>query len=57
MFIEEGIFEVIIGEKKKILKAGDRYYVQPHIIHGVTCLEAGLLIDPFNPYREDFAKK
>jgi quercetin dioxygenase-like cupin family protein len=56
-FVAEGVFEVTIGEEKKTLKAGDGFYAQPNVIHGVYCLEAGLLIDSFSPYREDFVKK
>jgi quercetin dioxygenase-like cupin family protein len=53
-FVESGVFELTIGEEKKILKAGDGYYVPPRILHGALCLEAGVLIDSFSPYREDF---
>jgi len=28
--------------------------VPPHVVHGVVCLEAGMLIDSFNPARADF---
>ena len=45
-----------IGEEKKILKAGDGYYVAPNLFHGCVCLEAGVLIDTFTPMREDFLK-
>jgi hypothetical protein len=45
-----------IGEEKKILKAGDGYYVAPNLLHGCVCLEAGVLIDTFTPMREDFLK-
>lgn len=56
-FVAAGIFEVTIGEEKKILSAGDGFYAKPHTVHGVVCLEAGLLVDSFSPYREDFVKK
>ncbi|TCZ72945.1 cupin domain-containing protein [Flaviaesturariibacter aridisoli] len=52
--IEKGVFEVEIGGEKKVLKAGDAFYVPPHVIHGAVCLEAGVLIDTFSPAREDF---
>jgi quercetin dioxygenase-like cupin family protein len=52
--IESGIFEVEIGEEKKVLSAGDAFYVPPNVIHGAVCLEAGVLIDVFSPMREDF---
>ena len=55
-YIASGCFEVTIGEEKKVLKAGDGYYVAPNLPHGCVCLEAGVLIDTFSPMREDFLK-
>jgi len=52
--IESGKFEIEIGGKKKILSAGDAYYIPPHVLHGALCLESGVLIDVFSPMREDF---
>ena len=52
--IESGTFEVEIGAEKKILKTGDAFYIPPNVIHGVVCLEKGVLIDMFSPMREDF---
>jgi quercetin dioxygenase-like cupin family protein len=54
--IESGVFEVEIGEEKKILKGGDAFYIPPNVMHGAVCLEAGVLIDVFSPMREDFIK-
>jgi quercetin dioxygenase-like cupin family protein len=56
-YVESGSFEMTIGEKKGILKAGDGYYIPPHVVHGALCLEAGVLIDVFTPMREDFVKE
>lgn len=52
--IESGKFEIQIGDEKKILSAGDAYYIPPHVLHGALCIEAGVLIDAFSPMREDF---
>ena len=52
--VESGMFEVEIAGEKKVLKAGDVFYVPPHAIHGAVCLEPGVLIDVFSPMREDF---
>ena len=52
--VESGVFEVEISGEKKVLKAGDAFYVPPHAVHGAVCLEAGVLIDVFSPMREDF---
>jgi quercetin dioxygenase-like cupin family protein len=48
------VFEVTIGNEKKMLMAGDAFYIPPNVIHGALCIEAGVLIDIFSPMREDF---
>jgi quercetin dioxygenase-like cupin family protein len=52
--IESGSFEVQIDGVKQILNAGDVFYVESNLVHGVVCLEEGVLVDVFNPMREDF---
>ena len=52
--VESGSFEVMIDGSKKVLKAGDAFYIPPHADHGCVCLEDGVLIDVFSPMREDF---
>lgn len=53
-YVESGVFELTIGDDKQILKTGDGFYVPPNTLHGSVCLEPGVLIDVFSPYREDF---
>jgi quercetin dioxygenase-like cupin family protein len=53
-YVDSGVFEMTIGELKKVIRKGDGYYVPPHEIHGCVCLEPGMLIDVFSPHREDF---
>ena len=55
--VESGSFEVQINGEKKILAAGDAFYIPPNVMHGAVCLEAGVLIDVFSPMREDFIEK
>ena len=55
-YVESGVFEVTIGDKKQTLKKGDGYYIPSNVMHGAVCLEAGVLIDMFTPMREDFVK-
>jgi quercetin dioxygenase-like cupin family protein len=55
--VESGRFEVQINGEKKILAAGDAFYIPPNVLHGAICLEAGVLIDVFSPMREDFIEK
>ena len=53
-YVDSGVFEANINGNKQILKAGDSFYARPHVIHGVLCLEAGVLVDVFSPMRADF---
>jgi quercetin dioxygenase-like cupin family protein len=53
-YVAAGVFELTIGDEKLILKPGDGYYVEPDVLHGCVCLEAGVLIDTFSPVRADF---
>jgi quercetin dioxygenase-like cupin family protein len=55
--VHSGVFEATIGDKKQILREGDGFYAEPNVMHGVVCLEAGILIDAFAPYRADFLEK
>ena len=55
-YVAKGSFEVTMGGDKKILNEGDVFFATSNVFHGVLCLEAGLLIDIFNPHREDFLK-
>ncbi|MBU2491625.1 MAG: cupin domain-containing protein [Bacteroidetes bacterium] len=54
--VEKGVFEVNIGGDKKILNAGDTFFVPSDTEHGVVNIEEGILIDVFSPAREDFLK-
>src|SRR5215217_5092590 len=55
--VESGVFEVEIAGEKKVLKAGDVFYIPTNVLHGAVCIESGVLIDVFSPMREDFIKK
>ncbi len=55
-YVAAGTFEVSIGEETQILHIGDVFFVPANAVHGVVCLEKGLLIDVFNPARKDFLK-
>lgn len=53
-YVVAGTFEVTIGEKKQLLLEGDSFYIPPNEVHGVFCVETGVLIDVFSPVRQDF---
>lgn len=55
-YIDSGTFEITIGEKSRILKQGDAYYIPPNAVHGALCIESGVLVDIFTPLRSDFIK-
>jgi len=53
-YVESGVFEFTVGEETRTLKTGDCAYIPPDVEHGAVCVEAGALLDIFNPVREDF---
>jgi len=53
-YVVSGVFSFTIDGETKIVKAGDTMLKQDGVIHGCTCLEAGVLLDIFTPMREDF---
>jgi unsaturated pyranuronate lyase len=53
-YVAKGKFEVQIGREKKVMSEGDSFYIPPDVEHGVISLEDGLLIDAFNPKRDEF---
>ena len=53
-YIVSGRFEFHYGDKVLELGPGDSYYVAPNVPHEAYCLEPGVIIDGFNPIREDF---
>jgi quercetin dioxygenase-like cupin family protein len=53
-YIAKGSFQVTIDGKTRLLHEGDSFFVESNLEHGVVCMEDGLLIDAFNPCREDY---
>ncbi len=53
-YVAKGKFEVKMGDEIKILKEGDVFFAPSLVYHGVVCLEEGILVDVFNPKRDDF---
>lgn len=53
-YILDGKFEFDIDGVKHIVNKGDSLYFPSNIKHGTICLEKGVLLDVFAPYREDF---
>lgn len=53
-YVLDGVFEFTINGETKTVKKGDTLYKEPNVPHGCVCLEKGVLLDTFNPYRQDF---
>ncbi|MFC2090455.1 cupin domain-containing protein [Bacteroidota bacterium] len=53
-YCESGRFQFTIGENDYVIKEGDGIYVPPDMVHSAICLEEGMLLDVFSPYRKDF---
>ena len=51
-----GKFEFEIDGETHVVKAGDTMLKRDGIVHGCVCLEPGILLDTFTPYREDFVQ-
>lgn len=54
--VEQGAFEVRVGEETTVLGEGNCYFVAPDVPQGVTALEESVLLDVFTPARQDFLK-
>ena len=55
-YVVSGTFEFEIDGVKKRVQKGDTMLKTNGVVHGCTCLESGVLLDIFNPYRTDFVK-
>ncbi len=55
-YVGAGSFEFTVGNEVKVVNKGDSVLIPSGAQHGVLCLEAGILVDIFNPKREDFLK-
>lgn len=56
-YVVSGVFEFTIGDTTRIVRAGDTLLKQNDVVHGCTCLEAGVLVDIFTPMRKDFVNE
>ena len=55
-YIVSGAFEFEIDGVKSVVRKGDTLLKTGGVVHGCVCLEAGVLLDIFSPYREDFVE-
>lgn len=55
-YIISGTYEASVNGEKQVLHAGDCFYVEANVKHGLLALEDGVTLDIFTPYRMDFVK-
>ena len=55
-YVVSGVFTFTIDGEERIVRPGDTMLKTDGVVHGCTCLEAGILLDIFTPMREDFVK-
>lgn len=55
-YVGKGSFEFTIDGKTAVVHKGDSVYLPSGSEHGVLALEDGILVDVFNPKREEFLK-
>ena len=53
-YVVSGRFSFTIDGETRQVAAGDTLLKKNGVPHGCTCLEAGVLLDIFNPMRGDF---
>ncbi len=53
-YVVSGQFEFTVDGVKKIVNPGDVLLKRNSVEHGCVCLKAGILLDIFNPMREEF---
>lgn len=56
-YIIKGSFQANLNGVETLLQAGDCFYAETDVPHGLTCLEDdSLMLDIFTPMRADFIK-
>lgn len=53
-YVVEGVFSFTIDGETHTVRKGDTLLKTDSVVHGCVCEEAGILLDIFNPMREDF---
>lgn len=53
-YVVKGEFSFTIDGETHTVRAGDTLLKEDGVIHGCVCTQAGILLDIFNPMREDF---
>ncbi len=55
-YVKSGVFAFTIDGEEHVVREGDTLLKTDGVVHGCICLETGVLLDIFSPYREDFVQ-
>lgn len=53
-FVAVGRVKMVIGDQTAECSVGDSYHAPPGVAHSAVALEPSVLVDTFNPPREDY---
>ena len=56
-YVIKGGFDMIVGDEKVKLKAGDAYFIPPDVPHSFIAVGETEAIDVFSPIKKDFPWK
>lgn len=56
-YVVSGKIRITVGGESLILGAGDSYSAPPNVPHSALALEASVVVDTFNPPRDDYRPK
>ncbi|MCI8520768.1 MAG: cupin domain-containing protein [Clostridia bacterium] len=55
-YLAKGMVEFELDGDKYVMEAGDSVYIPSNSEHGLYAMEPSVIVDIFNPQREDFLK-
>jgi quercetin dioxygenase-like cupin family protein len=53
-YVASGKVRITVGDESTVLGSGDCYYAPSGVMHGAQVLEKTIVVDTFNPPREDY---
>jgi len=56
-YVIKGGFEMTVGDKTAVLKAGDAYFIPPNVSHEFIAVGETEAIDVFSPIKTDIPNK
>jgi quercetin dioxygenase-like cupin family protein len=53
-YVASGKVRITVGDESFVLGPGDSYYAPSGVQHGAQVLQKAVVVDTFNPPREDY---